>query len=239
MTLWGPDGGAESEAAEAEAAEAEGGGDPPRLPVGEYWIRRRHNIGGAALCLVVALGMVVFGVLESDPASAAEFWRVVGVFLFGSGPILVIAGVALGWLRGGPLLEVTEEGLYIQKGGLWTIWPLRRVPNPEFLAWSEIAEIERMPRTNRAVVIRVRGRRDRWWEKLWPLGMPKGIRLGLTLVEGDPVALTRDLVGWSEHRLALEVQAGLAELPREDPVAEFPPGEAATDETSEPEQGLV
>ena len=221
MRLWGRDGGTEP-----GAAEVEGGVDSPRLPVGEYWIRRRHNIAGAALCVLVALGMVVFGVMETDPASAAEFRTAVGVFLFGATPILAIAAFALGWLRGGPLLEVTDEGLYLQKGGLWTIWPFLRVPEPDFLAWSEIAEIEMMPHTNRAVVIRVRGRRDRWWEKLLPLGMPRGIRLGLTLVEGDQVTLTRDLVRWSEHRLALEVQAGLAELPPADP---------SVDEASEPE----
>jgi hypothetical protein len=186
-------------------------------------------IAGAALCVLIALGMMVFGVLESDPAGLAEFWTVVGVFLVGSIPFWVIAGSFLGRLRGGPLLEVADEGLYLQRGWLWTIWPFRRVPEPEFLAWSDIVEIEAMPRTDRAVVIRVRGRRDRWWEKWLPLGTPHGVRLGLTLVEGDPDALTRDLLRWSEHRLALDVQAGCAELPPADP----PP--ASSPESSEAE----
>jgi hypothetical protein len=215
-------------------AEPERGGDAPRRPVGEYWIRRRPVIGAAALCVVIALGMILFGVLEVDPSGAAEFWTVVGVFLFASSPFWVIAAAFLGWLRGGPLLEVTDEGLYMQRGGLWTIWPFRRVPEPEFLAWSEIVEIESLPRTDRAVVIRVRGRRDRWWEKLLPLGMPHGIRMELALVEGDPTALTRDLLHWSEHRLAIEVQAGLAALP---PVA--PGTDASADEGPERESEVV
>ena len=182
--------------------------EPPSLPVGEYWLRRGPMVGGAALCLLAALGLIVGGVVAAGPSGMAEWGAVLVAFTIGAMPIAAIGGLALSWLRGGPLLEVSEEGLRIKRAGLWMIRPFRKVPRSELLPWSDIVEIVPMPRADRAVVIRVRGRKEPWWERLLPLGMPRGIRLGLSFVGSDPVGLTRDLIRWSEHRLALEVRTG-------------------------------
>ena len=181
---------------------------PSRPPIGAYRLRPGPLIGGAALCLLTALGIVVGGVVVADPSGTAEWGAVLAAFTIGAMPIAAIGGVTLSWLRGGPFLEVSEEGLRIKKAGLWMIWPFRKVPRGELLPWSDIVEIVPMPRADRAVVIRVRGQKERWWERLLPLSMPRGIRLGLSFVGSDPVALTRDLIRWSEHRLALEVRTG-------------------------------
>lgn len=178
----------------------------PRLPMGEYRNRRGPIVAGALLCVLFALIVVVAGVLESDPVTRVEWVRVLATFSLGASPLLAMGGYVAGRLRGGPALEVSEDGLRIQRGGLWTVVPFVPVPEPELLPWSDIVSIEPMPRTDQAVVIRMRGRSERWWDRLLPIETPRGVRLGLSFIEGDPSHVVGDLVGWSEHRLELEVR---------------------------------
>lgn len=162
-------------------------------------------MAGALLCVLFALIPAVAVVLEFDPVTRAEWLRVLAVAFIGASPLLAMGLYVAGRLRGGPALDVSEEGLRIQRGGLWTVVPFLPVPEPELLPWSEIVSIEPMPRTDRAMVIRRRGRSERWWDALLPLEMPRGVRLGLSFIEGDPARVVGDLVRWSEHRLELEV----------------------------------
>ena len=188
--------------------------DPsPTPPYGEYYLRPGRILGTAALLIVPAVLMALWFATSID-VDSAKLRIVANVFI---GAVLAppcIAGLSLvGRLRGGPLLTISEDGIELTSGFLWTLIPLLPLPEKRTLIpWAEIQAIEPIRGLETAVVIQKRGDRKRWWERIGVSAKrPPGRAINLSLLKGRPRDLQRALVDWGEERLRQEIHRARTE----------------------------
>lgn len=184
-----------------------------RRPYGEYYLRPGKILGRAALLIVPAILIVWWFAASLDLDSSMLRLLVTGLIGGALAPPC-IAGLSLvGGLRGGPPLKITEEGIELTRGFLWTLIPFLPVPETRnVIPWADIQAIEPLRGMETAVLIQRRGDRKRWWERIGVSAKrPAGRVVDLSFFKGNPEDLGRSLLAWSEARLRLEVNRARVE----------------------------
>jgi len=153
--------------------------------------------------IAFALTFIVLGIVQIEPSAWWEWALIVVPFTLAVAPAGIMAASRLGRLRGNPVLVLSDDGIEVQRGGLWTLLPARDVPARDVIPWTRIRDVHE--HAGGVVVDHEDYRRPLLRRVLGP-SAPAGEVISVHPLEDgdrDPYKL---LIQWNEARLVAAVR---------------------------------